>query len=120
MIKNSIIVWVRYGLYVTLIFAILNHSTFAICDWKDANALVNAHGKIEPEEDNKVAKAHEIFERVRAVASTDTLPTLVVIKSKNKPWAVASSGTVPRGLRGDLSARHSARNRSSSGICTGT
>jgi len=89
MIKNSIIIWVRYWLYVTLIFAIPSHSTLAICDWKDANSLVDTYGKIEPEEDNKVAKAQEIFERVRAVASTDTLPTLVVIKSKNKPWAVA-------------------------------
>jgi tetratricopeptide (TPR) repeat protein len=89
MTNNSIIIWVRYWLYLTLVFAIPSHSTFAICEWKNANSLVDTYGKIEPEEDNKVAKAHEIFERVRAVASTDTLPTLVVIKSKNKPWAVA-------------------------------
>ncbi len=89
MTKNSVVVWVKYLLCFALIFAISNHSAFAICNnWEDANALVNAHGKIEPEGDSKVATAQEIFERVRAVASTDTLPTLVVIKS-NKPWAAA-------------------------------
>lgn len=89
MIKNFIVTWIKYLLYFILVFVIPNSSTFATCDWQDVNALIDTYSQIEPENDHKVKKTQEIFERVRAVTNTDTLANLVVINSENKPWAVA-------------------------------
>jgi tetratricopeptide (TPR) repeat protein len=52
---------------------------------------VEAYGKISPEQDKRVALAHSVFERVRAVADKNSIrpPHLVVIDSPGDPWAIA-------------------------------
>jgi tetratricopeptide (TPR) repeat protein len=51
------------------------------------------YGSIDPSEDSKVAKTHQIFERVKKVANKHWRylnPKLVVLKNKgNNPWAKA-------------------------------
>ncbi len=52
---------------------------------------IEAYGEILPASDAEVAKAHQVFERVRAVADKNSkrLPRLVVVDSAADPWAVA-------------------------------
>ncbi|MCP4935319.1 MAG: M48 family metalloprotease [bacterium] len=52
---------------------------------------IDSYGEVLPTIDSEVARAHRVFERVRAVADKNTrrLPKLVVVDSKADPWAIA-------------------------------
>src|ERR671923_1079275 len=52
---------------------------------------IDTYGEVLPAQDPEVARAHRIFERVRAVADKNSkrLPQLVVVNSRADPWAIA-------------------------------
>jgi tetratricopeptide (TPR) repeat protein len=52
---------------------------------------IEAYGEVVPERDDKVALAHQVFERVCAVADKNSsrLPKLIVVNSRGDPWAIA-------------------------------
>lgn len=52
---------------------------------------IETYGEVQPESDAEVARAHRVFEAVRAVADKNSrrLPKLIVVRSKTDPWAIA-------------------------------
>ena len=53
---------------------------------------ITRYGDILPRQDDQIATAHRVFERVRAVANKNIkypYPKLVVVNSPSKPWAIA-------------------------------
>ena len=52
---------------------------------------IDTYGEVLPAQDPEVARAHRVFERVRAVAAKNSkrLPKLVVVNSRADPWAIA-------------------------------
>jgi Zn-dependent protease with chaperone function len=52
---------------------------------------IDTYGEVLPAQDPKVARAHRVFERVRAVADKNSkrLSQLVVVNSRADPWAIA-------------------------------
>jgi tetratricopeptide (TPR) repeat protein len=52
---------------------------------------IDTYGEVLPAQDPEVARAHRVFERVRAVADKNSkrLPQLVVVNSRADPWAIA-------------------------------
>lgn len=59
---------------------------------RDAVAFyIATYGEVRPEQDPRVATAHRVFERMRAMADKNSkrLPKLVVVDSRADPWAIA-------------------------------
>jgi len=52
---------------------------------------VDTYGEVRPQQDAEVARAHRVFEAVRAAADSSArrLPKLLVVRSKADPWAIA-------------------------------
>jgi hypothetical protein len=52
---------------------------------------IDTYGEVLSAQDLEVARAHRVFERVRAVADKNSkrLPQLVVVNSRADPWAIA-------------------------------
>jgi tetratricopeptide (TPR) repeat protein len=52
---------------------------------------IDTYGEVLPAQDPEVARAHRVFERMRAVADKNSkrLPKLVVVNSRADPWAIA-------------------------------
>jgi len=53
---------------------------------------VEAYGQLNPEKDKQVARAHEVFQNILAVADRSkkySSPVLLVVNSPGDPWAIA-------------------------------
>lgn len=75
------------GLFIGLTGA----EAVAISPRNEVAFYIDIYGEVPAEEDPQVARAHQVFAHVRAVADKNTkrLPKLVVVDSPNDPWAIA-------------------------------
>lgn len=78
-----------------LLVIVINPHAFALESPKhptdEVAYYIDHYGEVLPETDPQVARAHKVFQQIRAVAdkSTKRFPTLTVVNNRKSPWAIA-------------------------------